>query len=149
MQKILFIFLFLLLLISCQNEKQNSIIKENMTKAKEYIPNDELREKILPKFIDKCKPKFERLLDSLDQKKISFCNFVKREDEIDDSCYAEALEVYPNPEDQKEFLQLHNDIYDRKQRKYLKEIGITEKEADLLITIAVFDKNVKNFCDKY
>lgn len=69
--------------------------------------------------------------------------------EIDDSCYAFALRVYPSPSHQKKLLLLHNDIYDQKQEKYLKEIGLTEKQADLLTTVYAIDSHAKNFCGDY
>jgi hypothetical protein len=147
----IYLFFLSIIIISCKDEKQNLIIKETKFETVEYkLPNDEFREKILPKIKhENDKKKLSSLLKILDEKQITFCSFMKREFEIDDSCYAVALEKYPSPEMQNEFIKAHDKIYNSAQRKYLKNIGITDKDANFLTVAYSFDQKIQNFCGKY
>jgi hypothetical protein len=137
-------------MVACQKDHKKIRVQSKDHASSYQLPNDEFREKVLPKFkYEKNKSTIITILNSLDKKNVSFCEVVKREYEIDDSCYAIALAKYPDPNDQTKLLKLHNDIYDKKQTNYLKQIGITERQADLLTTAYAFDENVKNFCGKY
>ncbi|MDN3694112.1 hypothetical protein QWZ06_18430 [Chryseobacterium tructae] len=145
------LFILLVTITSCKDEKSPLIIKENKSATKKYnLPNDEFREKILSKIKhENDKKKLEKLLQDLDKKNLSFCNFVKNEFKIDDSCYSAALKRYPAPEMQKEFMKVHNDIYEIAQKKYLQQIGITDKDANFLTVVYSFDQNVQKLCGKY
>ncbi|UKB85311.1 hypothetical protein LF887_06695 [Chryseobacterium sp. MEBOG06] len=127
------------------------MIKETKAETKKYsLANDEFREKVLPQIKhDNDKKKLHSLLKVLDQKQLSFCSFVKREFEMDDSCYTVALKEYPFPEMQNEFIKMHDEIYDVAEKKYLSRIGLTYEDANYLTTVYSFDQNVKYFCGKY
>lgn len=146
-----YLFFLLIALISCKGEKQSITIKENKIKSKKYnLPNDEFREKILFKIKhENDKKRLNSVLLILDKKSISFCDFVKREFEIDDSCYSIALKKYPAPEMHHELMKIHDDIYNTAQKKYLRQINISDKDANFLIVAYSFDQNVQNYCRKY
>lgn len=144
-------FILLVTIMSCKDEKSQLTIKENKSEAKKYkLPNDEFREKILPKIKhENDKQRLDKLLNILDERNLSFCNFIKSEFKIDDSCYSIALKKYPAPELQNEFIKVHDNIYDIAQKEYLQKININDKDADFLIVVYSFDQNAKNFCGKY
>lgn len=148
MKKSSFLFSLFLLLISCQNEKQNSIIKENISETKKYnLPNHEFREKVLPNIkSEKDKNKLSIFLDSLDKRNLSYCNLMTREGEIDDSCYDVARAKYPEPEMMVQFSKLHDDTFDVAHAKFAKQINLTEKQINYITIFYYFDKNVRNFC---
>lgn len=80
--KILFpLFFFSVLIISC---KKNTEIQKNIVAAKLYnLPNNEFREKVIPKLRNKDDRKLLiKLSKSLDQKNMSICQFIKREFEL-------------------------------------------------------------------
>lgn len=148
MNKISFTFL-LLLLISCQNEKQNSIVKENKI-VKKDLSNHNFRKIILPKLKHETdRKKLTILLNHLDEKHLSLCDFVRREFEIDDSCFAIAKEKYPYPEMQVKFMEVHDNVYKIAHKKFLRQTNFTEHDALFLTVAYSFDENVKNFCGKY
>ncbi|MBK1895701.1 hypothetical protein [Chryseobacterium paridis] len=152
MKKITTLFLLLLtLIISCKEEKRKLIIENNKMEIKKYsLPNDEFREKVLYKIRhENDKKKFITLLNSLDKKNLSFCDFVKREFEIDDSCYSIALKRYPKPEMQIDFMKAHDEVYDIAQKKILNQIEFSNRDANFLTIAYSFDQNIKNFCGKY
>ncbi|WP_267406339.1 hypothetical protein [Chryseobacterium sp. GM_Chr_2] len=145
-------FLFLIIsLISCKEKKQDSIIKEKATAAKIYnLPNDEFREKVLPKVKQgKDKNKLTAFLDSLDKRNLSYCDLMKREYEIDDSCYDVARAKYPEPEMSIQFVKLHDETFDVAHAKFAKQINLTEKQINYITIFYYFDKNIKNFCGEY
>jgi len=149
MNKISFTFLFLLLLISCQNENQNSTVKENKIVEKD-LSNSNFRKVVLPKLKHETdRKKLTILLNHLDEKHLSLCDFVRREFEIDDSCFAVAKEKYPDPEMQVKFLEVHDNVYEIAHKKFLKQTNFTEHDANFLTIAYSFDENVKNFCGKY
>lgn len=151
MKPILIISALLILLISCKEKKQNTFIKENIVTTKNYsLPNNEFREKILPKIKhDSDKKKLTILLDSLDKRKLSYCDLIKREGEIDDSCYDVARAKYPEPEMIVEFTKVHDDTFDIAHAKFAKQINLTERQINYITIFYYFDKNVKNFCGDY
>lgn len=149
MKKISFAFLVLLLLISCQNEKQNSVIKINKIVEKN-LSNDEFRKIVIPKVKhENDRKKLTILLNNLDEKNLSLCDFVRREFEIDDSCFAIAKEKYPDPEMQIKFMEVHDNVFEIAHKKFLKQTNFTEQDAFFLTVAYSFDENVKNFCGKY
>jgi hypothetical protein len=147
--KTLFTLFFLsVLIISC---KKNTEIQKNIVAAKLYnLPNDEFREKVIPKLRNKDDRKIlTKLSKSLDQKNMSICQFIKREFEIDDSCFAVAKEKYTDPEMQVQFMKIHDSAYEIAQSKFLRQVEITEHNALILIVSYSFNENVSNFCGKY
>jgi hypothetical protein len=148
-RKILFIVV-IAFTFSCQKAETNKPITKTVIQKKYLLPNDEFRERIIPN-IKKSKDvkKLETLLDSLDKRKLSFCEFVQQEFKLDDSCYDVAKKQFPLPEDQEKFVKVHNDVYDIAQKRFLQKTKMTEKNSDYLIIVYSFDKNVKNFCGKF
>jgi hypothetical protein len=145
------LFFLLILFISCNQEKQNSITQKNKTEHKKYtLPNDEFREKVIHQLEhEKDKKLLANLLDSLDKRNISYCELMKREYEIDDSCYDVARAKYPEPEMTVQFAQLHDDTFDIAHAKFAKQINLTEKEINYITIFYHFNENVKNFCGEY
>lgn len=149
MKNIPFIFLLLLSLISCQDEKQNSIIKENKI-AEKNLSNDQFKKIVLPKLKhENDRKKLTILLNKLDKQHLSLCDFVRREFKIDDSCFAVAKEKYPDPEMQIKFMEVHDNVFEIAHKKFLKQTNFTEHDAFFLTVAYSFDENVKNFCGKY
>lgn len=150
MKKTVSVFL-LLSLISCRNEKIKSAAEKNIAETKQYIlPNDQFRKEILPQLKHKNdKEKLAALLDSLDKRALSYCDFIKREYEIDDSCYDVARAEYPGPEMQPEFTKLHDDAFDAAHAGFSKQINLTEKQLNDLAIFYAFDKNVRDFCGAF
>lgn len=151
MKPTLLFLLLLIVIISCKRKEQNFIIKENKVQVKKYnLPNDEFREKVLPKVKQgKDKIKLAALLDSLDKRNLSYCDLMKREYEIDDSCYDVARAKYPEPEMMVQFATLHDETFDLAHAKFAKQINLTEKQTNYITLFYYFDKNVKNFCGNY
>jgi len=148
MKKIVIILLSISF-VSCIKEKDDVKINKQETQLKNYLlPNDEYREKILP-LIQKenNRKKLIELLNILDEHKMSFCDFNKRELQIDDSCYDIALKKYPNPDMQQKFAKLSSKIYDEVHPKFLKKLNLSEKDADFLTTVYSFDMNSRKFCN--
>ena len=141
-------FLFLIIALtffSCQKENTKEVIQK-----KYLLPNDEFREKIIPNIKSlKDKSKLGILLDSLDKRKLSFCDFVQKEFKLDDSCYDVAKKHFPLLEDQEKFVKIHNEVYDIAHKKFLQKTKITEKDSDYLVIVYSFNENVKNFCGRY
>ncbi|MDR6920564.1 hypothetical protein [Chryseobacterium sp. 2987] len=137
----------LMLIISCKKEIQSSE-NRNKTKTKIYtLPNDEFREKILPKLEHKKdQTQLTILLDSLDKINLSYCDFMKREFEIDDSCYTVARKKYPDPTMQIQFSKLHDETFDIAHEKFLKQINLNKKQTDFISVFYFFNKDVKSFC---
>lgn len=149
MKKTISVFL-LLSLISCQNEKTKPTGTGNTVETKKYIlPNDQFRKEILPQLEhEKDRVKLTVLLDSLDKRALSYCDLIKRENDIDDSCYGVARAEYPEPEMQAEFTRLHDDAFDAAHAKFSKHINLTEKQLNYLVIFYAFDRQVRNFCGK-
>lgn len=141
-------FLFLIIALtffSCQKENTKEVIQK-----KYMLQNDKFREKIIPNIKSlKDKSKLGILLDSLDKRKLSFCDFVQKEFKLDDSCYDVAKKHFPLPEDQEKFVKIHNEVYDIAHKKFLQKTKITEKDSDYLVIVYSFNENVKNFCGRY
>lgn len=149
MKKILF-SIIIVISFSCQKENTNTPIVKKIIQKKNLLPNDEFREKIIPNIINpKDRNRLEILLDSLDKRKLSFCDFVQQEFKLDDSCYDIAKKHFPLPEDQERFTMIHNDVYDVAHKKFLQKTKISEKDSDYLVIVYSFNENVKNFCGRY
>ncbi|MCS3529500.1 hypothetical protein [Chryseobacterium sp. JUb7] len=148
--KSIFSFISLLILfISCKKEKQNLWNQGIKTEVKD-ISNNSFREKILPRIEhENDRKKLTILLDRLDKQNLSLCDFIRREFEIDDSCFAIAKETYPDPEMQIKFMEVHDNVYEIAHRKFLKQTNFTEHDALFLTVVYSFDDNVKKFCGKY
>ncbi|WP_128414565.1 hypothetical protein [Chryseobacterium sp. Leaf201] len=71
---------------------------------------------------------------------------MKREVEIDDSCYAVADAKYPEPGMQSEFIKLYDAAFDAAHAKFSKQTNLTEKQLNYLVIFHAFDKNVRNLC---
>lgn len=150
-------FLSLLLIFNCQ--KKDTKIVKNLSdtlkvkpkiEKKELIPNDEFREKVLPYLKNNGdKEKLAKILKVLDSKNISFCEYVKKEFQFDDSCYALAKKKFPAPTMQKSFAKFHDKIFDEGHLKLVKKYDLREKDADLLTTIYAFDSNTRELCGNY
>ena len=149
MKKILFLIITLLA-FSCQKEERSKPIKREVAQKKHLLPNDEFREKLIPNIKNsKDRDKLGSLLDSLDKRKLSFCDFVQQEFKLDDSCYDVARKHFPLPEDQEKFAKIHNDVYDVAQKRFLQKTKMTEKDSDYLVIVYSFNENVKNICGRY
>lgn len=149
MKKYLFLTITVLI-FSCKKEKPNKSIVKEVIQKKHLLPNDEFRKKIVPHIKDsKDRIKLRALLDSLDKRKLSFCDFVQQEFKLDDSCYDVAKKHFPLPEDQEKFLKIHNDVYDIAQKRFLYKTKMTEKDSDYLVIVYSFNENFKNFCGRY
>jgi hypothetical protein len=156
MKRILY-FLPLLLIFNCQ-KKDIKIVKnfadtlrvKPKIKKKELLPNDEFREKVLPYLKNNSgKEKLAKILKVLDSKNISFCEYVKKEFQFDDSCYALAKKKFPEPTMQKSFTKFHDKIFDKAHLKLVKKYDLSEKDAELLTTIYAFDSNSRELCGNY
>ncbi len=149
-KSLIYFFSLIILIISCKREKQN-LESQNKVKQKIYsLPNEEFREKILPKVENKNDQiQLAILLDSLDKKNLSYCDFMKREFEIDDSCYAVARKKYPEPSMQLQFSELHDKTFDTAHGRFLKQINLTKKQTDFITIFYFFNKDVKSFCGAY
>lgn len=74
---------------------------------------------------------------------------MKREYEINDSCYQVANAQYPDPEMTNQTIQLHNDIFDVAHANFAKQIKLTEAQINNITAFYYFNIDVKNFCGKY
>ncbi|MBF8456867.1 hypothetical protein IV494_06690 [Kaistella sp. G5-32] len=156
MKRILY-FLPFFLIFNCQkkeiiieNKPTEKIEVDSIAHRIEGLPNDEFREKVLPTLQhDSDKKKLLNILKNLDEKKISFCEYVEMEYKFDDSCYAVAKNKFPKPSMQKSFTNYHDKIFGKGHLALVKKYNLTEKDADLLTTIYAFDSNSRNLCGEF
>ncbi|WP_294216269.1 hypothetical protein [uncultured Chryseobacterium sp.] len=147
--KNLFILL-VFLIISCQKKEAGNSIKDDLASVKPArLSNDEFRTKALSFLKSEDQEKYSAILDVLDKQHLSFCNFMKREYEIDDSCYAIARSKYPEPEMQMQFIQCHDQAFDLLHARFLKQIHLTEHQANYLSALYYFNQDIRNFCGSY
>lgn len=148
---IIFTFLF----ISCNNgENQADELKGldgSLKEGKNYLmPNDEFREKVLSKLSN---PKDISVLDTLvtqlDKQNLSFCQFIKRMFEIDDSSYAIARAKFPKSSQQLNFSKEHSKSLKVLEPRYLNTIGVSHRQADIATTVYAFTKEAKILCGNY
>ncbi len=99
------------------------------------LSNARFREKVMPTITN---PRDHAILDSillhLDKVNLSFCRFVQRQLEIDDSCYAVAKRDYPDPSMQKDFIKRHDIAIKLAQPAYLKSLNMEARWADIAVT---------------
>jgi hypothetical protein len=116
----------------------------------DILPNDIFREKIVSKLENREDiAKFDTLLNALDLNGITYCQFVKRLFELDDSCYALALKKYPDPSQQKEFAKMHGTSIKMAESIYLKGLNLRSYFANYAGVAYSFDQNIQDFCGKY
>ena len=156
MKKTLY-FLSFFLIFNCQKEEikidnkpTEKIDVDSIVQRIEVLPNDEFRENVLPNLENENdKKKLLTILKILDEKKISFCEYVEKEYKFDDSCYAVAKNKFPKPAMQKSFTNYHDKIFDKGHLVLVKKYNLTEKDADFLTTIYAFDSHSRNLCGEF
>ncbi len=142
---------------SCNNStkqveevKTNEVYKSEEVGKKYLLPNDEFREKVITKLSN---PKDISILDTivnqLDTQNLSFCQFIKRMFEIDDSCYAIAKEKFPDPSQQIDFSNEHSKNLKILEPRYLKTIGFIHRQSEIATTIYAFNKDARDLCGNY
>jgi hypothetical protein len=60
-----------------------------------------------------------------------------------------AKEKYPDPEMQVQFMKIHDSVYEITQKKFLKQVELTEHNSLILIFAYSFNENVSIFYGKY
>jgi hypothetical protein len=149
-----FNLILLIVLVSCNNNlKQTTEAKIEKLDTLEKVdkiyllPNDEFREKVLSRISNlKDSLVVDTIINKLDKQNLSFCKFIKRMFEIDDSCYALAKEKFPDPSQQMDFSKEHSKSLKILEPRYLKTIGFTDRLADIATTVYAFDKDARNLC---
>lgn len=138
-QAILIFIAATIILIACNNNK---------TGKQAGLPNDVFREKVISKILDKADiMKFDTLLAGLDKKGITYCQFVQRLSQLDDSCYNIAKEKYPDPENETDFVKLHLQTTDEAESKYTTQLDLNNRLS--AFAISVYNNpnlNVRSFC---
>ena len=130
----LILFSCMLIVSSCNNKNEN-------------LPNSSFREKIIPKITDKENlKKFDSLLTSLDKSGISYCQFVQRIFEIEDSCYNAAKKRYPDPETEDDFVKLNLQSVKEVETKYLSALNLNKEFSMFATTVYNLDQTIKTFC---
>lgn len=125
-------------------------LNENLSEKDAVLPNDKFRKDIVSKVTNPDDSKqFNALLDSLDKRDISYCHFLKRLHEIDDSYYAVAKVKYPAPEQQDRFSRAHSKAVRGAEARYLDSLKISDDLKTFAITAYYFDQKVNNFCGEY
>lgn len=133
-----------------EEAKANESEKSLEVNKKYLLPNDEFREKVLSKLSNpKDIPVLDTIITQLDKQNLSFCQFIKRMFEIDDSCYAIAKEKFPDPSQQTEFSKEHSKSLKILEPRYLKTIGLSNRLADIATTAYAFDKRARNLCGNF
>lgn len=147
--KTLFIPL-ILLIISCQKKEVGNSIRDDLAPTRPArLSNDQFRNKALSFLKPEEQEKCSAILNVLEKQHLSFCDFMKREYEIDDSCYTIARSEYPEPEMQMQFVQCHDQAFDLLHSRFLKQIHLTEHQANYLSALYYFNRDIRNICGSY
>jgi hypothetical protein len=146
---------------SCQDSNNNkddsqTVIDKKPISEKVYTvvergkSNQEFKNQILSNISnEKDKRDLETLLFKLDDRGLSFCEFVQNLLKLDDSCYAVAKKIYPDPDQQNLFSETHDKAIRIAEPAYLKKVRLSRQDADLATVAYAFDTNIKNFCGNY
>jgi hypothetical protein len=150
-KKLLIFLLFLLATTSCMNGTHSETKADTISvQTKDSLPNDEFRRLIVKQLEnEKDSKKLDTLITLLDKRGISFCQFIKRLIELDDSCYALAKHKFPDPSQQRDFSKVHDEAIENAEATYMKGLHLKESWA-LYAEIAYgFDKSIKDYCGRY
>jgi len=130
-------FLIMLTMTGCENKKAG-------------LPNDPFREAVIPKITDQLNVhKFDTLLINLDKKGISYCHFVQRLSELEDSCYDVAKRKYPDPENEEDFVKKNLQAFKEAESIYLTEVNITLELSRFATSEYGSDQHVRSFCNNH
>lgn len=120
------------------------------SKKKVDLPNDTFRKTIIPKITDTANiNKFDTLLTNLDKKDISYCQFIQRLSEMEDSCYNIAKRKYPDPENEEDFVKANLQAVNIAESKYFTELNITKDLSRFASSEYGSDQNIRSFCNKH
>lgn len=124
--------------------------ESNNLKNVDKFVNDAFRRDIISNLSNpKDLKKFDTLLLALDKKGVTFCQFVQKLFQLDDSCYALAKKLYPQPEQQEDFMRIHDEAIKKSEPKYVMQFGINKSFASFASVAYSFDSNIKSYCGEY
>jgi hypothetical protein len=147
---LIILILFALNIASCNNGTKKNVDKiDPKLNTESNTTNDRFRKVIISKITNPQDLKqFNTLLTALDKKGVSFCQFVQRLLELDDSCYAAAKRRVPDPSNQKEFVKLHDNAIKMAEKKYLEYLKVENGLNTFAVAAYSFDNDIKQFCDR-
>lgn len=127
----------ILAIVGCESKKSN-------------LPNDTFRETVVTKITDTINlARFDSLLAGLDKKGISYCSFVQRLSELEDSCYSVAKRKYPDPENEEDFVKTNSEATKEAHSKYLAAISISTGLSAFATSEYNSSQDIKSYCDKH
>lgn len=161
-EQLLASFLFLFATASCIDNSRPDTIESSTSQMKAFVkrdtlfvrpeglPNDEFRMVIMKQItIERDYRKLDTLIALLDKRGLSFCQFIKRLDELDDSCFALARSQFPDPSQQSELSDAHDKAIERAEANYMRELNLRESWALFAEVAYGFDRRIKNYCGTY
>jgi len=137
-----FAFIFVIgSFIACNNN-------EDLSGKRTGLPNEVFSKKIIPALTDSSSiVKFHLLLTGLDNKGISYCQFVQRLTQLDDSCYSVAKRKYPDPENEDEFVKLHLQATMEAEAKYLSALNLDMSFSTFATAAYNTNQDIRSFCN--
>jgi hypothetical protein len=113
-------------------------------------PNDEFRKSVVPYITgEKDLKTIDIILTTLDRKGLTFCQFIQRLLQLDDSCYAAANRKFPSPAEQKELNKYVDKAITSAESKYVKSLNITKHSLEFAGALYGFDKHTRRFCGNF
>ncbi|UPK72309.1 hypothetical protein [Chitinophaga filiformis] len=124
--------------------------RDTLFVRKEDLANNEFRMAIMKQIaIERDYRKLDTLITLLDKRGLSFCQFIKRLYELDDSCFALARSQFPDPSQQSDLSNVHDKAIKRAEANYMKELNLSESWALFAEVVYGFDGRIKNYCGAY
>lgn len=116
---------------------------------KDVLPNDNFRRQLRPHLGEKDKVTFDSVLTTLDNSGLTFCQYIQRLMELDDSCFAVANRKFPDPSQHRELSIYITKAVDKAEIAYSKSLGLSKHCLEFAGTVYAFDTTARRICGNF
>lgn len=143
-----------LLLSACANSDNKAVVDTDgstkiSTPERDLLPNDRFRRELSPHVRGKDSLTLDTVLSVLDKKGLTFCVYIQRLMELDDSCFAVSKRKFPDPSQQKELSNYITNAVERAEIGYSRSLGMSKHSMDFAETVYAFDTTARRICGNF
>ena len=120
-----------------------------LASEKDVQPNDRFRRELRPQIGEKDKVTLDSVLATLDKRALTFCQYIQRLMELDDSCFAVSKRKFPDPAQQKELSSYIDKAVNKAEINYSRSLGLSKHSMDFAEAIYAYDSTARRICGNF
>jgi hypothetical protein len=145
----------LMALTACNSSAPNMVAidtdssTKSDTQKKDSHPNDRFRRELNTQMKGKDSLTMDSILLVLDKNGLTFCQYIQRLMQVDDSCSAISKRKFRDPLQQQELSSYVTKAVDKAEISYSKSLGMSKHSMEIAEAVYAFDTTARRICGNF